>query len=68
MGYNIYAQLPKLKETLNKMGYSKDYPKDVFGVAVMVTFGMGKERAIYWISNFETIGKIEIKEGVVNFI
>ena len=70
MGYNIYAEknIERLKATLKNMGYVKDYPKSVFGVALMVTFGMGKERAIYWLSNFETVGKIKIIEGVVNFI
>lgn len=70
MGMNYYSDksIYKLKVTLEKMSYLKDYPKEVFGVGLMVCFGMSKKKAIEWISNLETANKINIVNGVVNFV
>lgn len=70
MGCNYFSDksINKLKAVLFQMGYTKDYPKAVFGTGLMLCFGMGKKRAIEWIDNFETAKKIEIKEGVINWV
>lgn len=68
MNYYSDKSIVKLKATLNIMGYFKDYPKDAFGVGLMLCFGMGKRKAIEWIGNLETAHKIVIVEGVVNFV
>ena len=71
MGCNYFSDksISRIKATLKEM-YSnkKDYSKAEFGTALMLTFGMGKKKAIEWIANFEIAKKIEIKEGVINWV
>jgi len=69
MGCNYFSDqsISKIKATLKDLGYIKDFTKGQFGTALMLTFGMGKKKAIEWINNFETAEKIEIIEGVVNW-
>ena len=78
MGYNIYQQLPKLKEQLKNEGFEKDIPIDVFWSTMMRTFGMNRATAKKWIIDFSYTKMISVvdrnkdisplKDEVVNFL
>ena len=68
MGFNIYKEIPKIREILEKSGYLADIPDEVFGKTLMIHFGMKKETVRKWISYFEENDIIKINDGVVNFL
>ena len=68
MGFNIYNQIKKVQESLNKKGYSKNIPIHIFGTELMLLFGMGQKKAIEWIGNFEKVGLIKRDGNNINFV
>lgn len=70
MGFNIYKEMPKIKEYLKKAGYNDGdkIPVEVFGSSLMFIFGMKKETAVKWINEFETIKIISLHKGMVSFL
>ena len=68
MGFNIYKEIPKIKEYLKGEGYVKNIPAHAFGRSLMILFGMKKATVRKWISYFEENDIIKINDGVVNFL
>lgn len=68
MGFNIYKEIPKIREKLAEEGYKKNIPVDLFGKTFMMMFGMKKQTVRKWVSYFEENNIIKIKDGVVNFL
>ena len=69
MAFNIYNQIPKVKEYLKNIGYTNNIPKEDFSIALMLIFGMRKKTAIEWIDNFENANLIIIDymNNTINF-
>lgn len=68
MGFNIYKEIPKIKENLKEMGYKKKIPIDVFAKNLMIQFGMKRETTRKWISYFEENNIIKISKDEVTFL
>ena len=68
MGFNIYKEIPKIKEYLKGEGYVKNIPGIAFGRALMILFGMKKETVRKWINYFEENDIIKIEGDKVNFL
>ena len=68
MGFNIYKEIPKIREILKENGYLSNIPSEVFGKTLMIHFGMKKATVRKWISYFEENDIIKINDGVVNFL
>jgi len=68
MAFNMYTQLPRVKEYLSEKGYTKDIPVDVFWQSLMILFGMKRRTAENWVRNFNVVDLIVVKEGLVNFV
>ena len=68
MGFNIYKEIPKVKEYLKDKGFTKNIPDDDFGKALMILFGMKKETVRKWINYFEENDIIKIEGDKVNFL
>ena len=68
MAYNIYKQIPKFREYLKEKNIKdKNIPRSVFGLELMLFFGMNKTTAIKWLDQFIEVGLIEEKEGKIYF-
>ena len=68
MGFNIYKEIPKIREILKESGNLADIPTEVFGKTLMLHFGMKKATVRKWISYFEENDIIKIVGGKVNFL
>ena len=68
MGFNIYKEIPKIREILKESGYLANIPTEVFGKTLMLHFGMKKATVRKWISYFEENDIIKIVGGKVNFL
>ena len=68
MGFNIYKEIPKIKEHLKNEGYVKNIPDHAFGRSLMILFGMKKETVRKWINYFEENDIIKIEGDKVNFL
>lgn len=68
MGFNIYKEIPKIKEKLKENGFKKNIPIDVFGHTLMLMYGMRKDTVRKWIANFEELNIIRIKNEQVVFL
>ena len=69
MGYNIYKQIPKIKEQTKNFGYEKDIPINIFLKSVMILFGMKRKTAEKWFHYFIENGIINVSDDeLINFI
>lgn len=68
MGFNIYKEIPKLKEYCKEQGYSKNIPDDVFGRSFLILFGMKKETVRKWVNYFEENNIIKFNGKKINFV
>lgn len=68
MGFNIYKEIPKIKDKLAGLGYKKNIPAKVFARTLMLMYGMKVDTTRKWISNFEETDIIKINKGKVNFL
>lgn len=64
----MYNQIKKIRENLEKRGYTNNIPTDMFGKELMILFGMRKKTSIEWIKTFEGVGLIKIEEDKVIFL
>lgn len=67
MGFNIYKEIPKIKDELKKMRWERDIPIETFACVMMMHFGMKRETVSKWLRYFMANKIIEIDEGVINF-
>lgn len=69
MGFNIYKEIPKIKDWIKKTeGLENDIPTDILARALMMLFGMKKDTVRKWINYFEENNIIIIKGEKVNFL
>jgi len=69
MAYNIYKQLPKFREYLKEKNIKdKNIPRSVFGLELMLFFGMNKNTAIKWLDQFIEVGLLVEEDKIINFI
>ena len=67
MGFNMYKQIPMIKETLKEQGHKKDIPIHELGNVLMILYGMKKTTAIKWIYTFEKLDLLTVKDNLINF-
>lgn len=67
MAKNLNTWIFELKTNLEKKGYTKDIPINVFRSEFMILSGYNKNKVIEWVDNFNTCGIINIKDDKVNF-
>lgn len=70
MAYNMYKQIPKLKEALKIRGYENNIPWDIFIKTMMLMLGMKRKTAVLWIREFDEMALIKINnvDDSINFV
>lgn len=70
MGFNMYKQIPKIRNDLKEKGFENDIPLNEVKKAMMVMFGMKEQTVVRWIRDYErnNVLIVDIDTLEVNFL